>query len=582
MLKWYRKVRSYFWTAIFAAAWRRAMRGATDAPVPSFNLLIRRASVYDGSGAAPLLADVGLVGDRIAAIGDLSLLNGREEIDAAGMALAPGFINMLSWATESLIVDPNSESDLRQGVTLEVFGEGVSMGPLNAAMKRDLLLRQRDPRFPLDWTTLGEYLEFLERRGVAPNVASFVGATTLRVHELGYADRPPTPAELARMCDLVRDAMREGALGVGSALIYAPAAFAQPAELRALASAAAESGGGYISHLRSESTRLLDAIDELIDIARVTGTHTEIYHLKAAGAPSWPLMDAAIARIEAARGAGLDVSANMYPYLAGASGLDAAMPPWVQEGGHSAWIARLRDPVVRAQVIAEVAHPSPQWESLYAAAGSPENVLLLGFRSAPLQQYTGLTLAAVARERGQRPEETLVDLVLEDDSRVNAAYFMMSEDHVRRLLSLPWVSLCSDEESMAPRGDFARNTPHPRAYGAFARFLGHYVRERKVVPLAEAIHRLTGLPARNLRLRERGLIRSGYFADLVLFDPALIADRATYAQPQQFALGVSHVIVNGQLVLREGRLTGARPGRFVRGPGWHANAEKAAAAARAN
>jgi N-acyl-D-amino-acid deacylase len=362
--------------------------------------------------------------------------------------------------------------------------------------------------------------------------------------------------------------MREGALGVGSALIYAPAVFAGPAELEALALAAAEYGGGYISHLRSESGRLLEAIDELIAIARATGQHAEIYHLKAAGARAWPLMAAAIARIEAARAEGLDVSANMYPYLAGASGLDAAMPPWVQEGGHGAWLARLRDPVLRRQVVAQIAHPEPEWESLYAAAGSAGNVRMLGFHSPALQAYTGLTLAEVARRRGQSPEEAMVDLVLEDNSRVNVAYFMMDEATVRRQLALPWVSLCSDEESMAPRGAFLRQTPHPRAYGAFARFLGHYVRDEKIVGLAEAIRRLTSLPARNLRLRERGAIRTGWFADLVVFDPARIADRATYADPHQFATGVEHVVVNGQLALRDGRLTGARPGRVVRGPGW--------------
>lgn len=565
-MKLLRRSRNLFWGAVFSAVWRRARAGAGSPP--AFNLLLRGGLVYDGSGAAPRVADVGIVGDRIAAIGDLGGLRGRQELDVAGLAVAPGFINMLSWATESLILDPASESDLRQGVTLEVFGEGISMGPLNAAMRADLRLRQGERRFEVEWTSLGEYLEFLEKRGICTNVASFVGATSLRIHELGHADRAPSARELARMCELVRQAMREGALGVGSALIYAPAAFAAPAELEALACAAAEYGGGYISHLRSESTRLLEALDELLAIARHTRQHAEVYHLKAAGAAAWPLMARAIERIEAARAEGLDVSANMYPYLAGASGLDASMPPWSQEGGHTAWISRLRDPQLRSEIVAAIARPSPEWESLYAAAGSPENVRLLGFHAPGLQAYTGLTLAEVARRRGQSPEEAMVDLVLADDSRVNAAYFMMDEANVRRQLALPWVGLCSDEESLAPRGAFLRQTPHPRAYGAFARFLGHYVREQRLVELAEAIRRLTSMPAQNLRLRERGELRPGYFADVVVFDPARIADRATYAEPHQFAVGVEHVAVNGQLVLRDGRLTGARPGRAVRGPGW--------------
>ncbi len=566
-MNWLRRTRQLFWGAVFSAVWRRARQAAAPDPF-AFSLLLRRGLVYDGGGGPPFVADVGIVGDRVVAIGDLAPLRGRQEIDASGLAVAPGFINMLSWATESLILDPASESDLRQGVTLEVFGEGVSMGPLNTAMRAELRLRQGERRYEVEWTTLGEYLEFLEKRGISTNVASFVGATSVRIHELGHADRAPTPRELARMCELVRQAMREGALGVGSSLIYAPAVFARPAELEALACAAAEYGGGYISHLRSESTRLLEALDELIAIARRTGQHAEIYHFKAAGAQAWPLMEQAIARIETARAAGLDVGANMYPYLAAASGLDAAMPPWVQEGGHGAWLARLRDPALRRELVTQIAHPAPEWESLYAAAGSPDNVRMLGFHNPALQAHTGLTLGEVARRRGQSPAEAMIDLVLEDNSRVNAAYFMMDEANVRRQLVLPWVSLCSDEESLAPRGAFLRQTPHPRAYGTFARFLGHYVRDQKLVDLAEAIRRLTSLPARNLRLRDRGSVRAGGFADLVLFDPARIADRATYAEPHRFAVGVEHVVVNGQLVLRDGRLTGARPGRVVRGPGW--------------
>lgn len=565
-MKALRRVRQAFWGLVFAALWRR-IRDSGDTPPPAFSLILRGGTVHDGTGAPPIVADIGIVRDRIAAIGDLGWMRARTELDVSGLAVAPGFINSLSWATESLIEDPAAESDLRQGVTLEVFGEGLSMGPLNAQMRSDLRARRRESRYPVDWHTLGEYLEFLEKRGVAVNVASLVGATTLRIHELGHADRAPTARELARMQELVRVAMSEGALGVGSSLIYAPASFARPAELRALALAAAESGGGYFSHLRSESTRLLEAIDELIDIARATRAHAEIWHFKAAGRCNWPLLEAAIERIEHAREEGLDVSANVYPYLAGASGFDAAMPPWVQEGGQARWLERLRDPDIRAQVVKEIAEPSPSWESLYAAAGSAENVRLLGFRHAHLQSLCGQTLAEVAAARGCTPEQAIVDLVLEDESRIHAAYFMMSEDNLQRLLRLPWVSLCSDEEALAPRGAFLQHAPHPRAYGAFARFLGHYSRDLGLVPLTEAIRRLTSLPAANLRLGDRGVLRAGAMADLVAFDARAVRDLATYAQPHQFASGMRHVIVNGQLALRDGVPTGARAGRVVRGPG---------------
>jgi N-acyl-D-amino-acid deacylase len=569
-MKSLRRVRQAFWGLVFAALWRR-IRATGAMPPPAFTVLIRGGRIYDGTGVAPIEADIGLVGDRVAAIGDLAWMKGRTEIDASGLAVAPGFINSLSWATESIIEDPTAESDLRQGVTLEVFGEGLSMGPLNAEMRRELRLRRRDSRYPLDWQSLGEYLEFLEKRGVVPNVASLVGATTVRIHELGHTNRAPTAAELVRMQGLVRTAMTEGALGVGSSLIYAPAAFAGHDELRALALAAAEYGGAYYSHLRSESRHLLSAVDELIDIARATRTHAEIWHFKAAGRDNWPLLAEAINRIESARAEGLDVGANVYPYLAGASGFDAAMPPWVQEGGHAHWIERLRDPAIREQVVKEIEAIRPEWESLYAAAGSAENVQLLGFRHAALQEYCGLTLAEVAKKRGRTPAETIVDLVLEDDSRVHAAYFMMSEENLRRLISLPWVSICSDEEALAPRGAFLQHSPHPRAYGAFARFLGHYVRDETLLDLPEAIRRLTSLPANNLKLIDRGVLRAGAYADVVVFDPAQIRDLATYARPHQFAAGMRHVVINGQLALRDGVPTGARPGRFVRGPGAQRN-----------
>jgi N-acyl-D-amino-acid deacylase len=509
-----------------------------------------------------------MVGDRIAAIGALSSARADVELDAGGLAVTPGFINSLSWATESLLLDPCAESDVRQGVTLEVFGEGSSMGPITPAMKLEMLARQGQRRFDIEWATLGEYLELLERRGTVPNVASFVGAATVRVHELGHANRCASAPELRRMCELVRAAMREGALGVGSALIYAPGAYADTAELTALARSAALHGGGYITHLRSESNGVLAALEEALGIAADTRAHTEVYHLKVAGRANWHRLDEVLARIEAARARGLDVSANVYPYTAAATGFDAAMPPWTQEGGQEAWLARLRDPAVRTRVIAEMARPGENWENLYAAAGSPENVLLTGFRNDALRRYCGLTLGDVARARSRSPEETIVDLVLEDQSRMIAAYFVMSEENLRRQLALPWVSLCSDEEALAPRGAFLTRHPHPRAYGAFARFLGHYVRTEHVTTLSEAVRRLTSLPAQNFRLVDRGRIAPGYFADLVVFDPAEVADHATYAEPHRFATGVSHVLVNGEIVLRDGEMTGARPGRVVRGPGW--------------
>ncbi|MBM4192417.1 MAG: D-aminoacylase [Gammaproteobacteria bacterium] len=569
-MKSLRPVRQTFWGLVFAALSRR-VRDVGAIPPPAFSVMIRGGLVYDGTGAEPVEADIGLAGDRVAAIGDLGWMHGRTEIDASGLAVAPGFINSLSWATESIIEDPTAESDLRQGVTLEVFGEGQSMGPLNSEMRRELRLRRSESRYPLEWHSLGEYLEFLEKRGIVPNVTSLVGATTVRIHELGYANRAPTAAELIRMQALVRTAMTEGALGVGSSLIYAPAAFAGHDELRALALAAAEFGGAYYSHLRSESRHLLLAVEELIDIAKATRTHAEIWHFKAAGRNNWRLLAAAIDRIETARAEGLDISANVYPYLAGASGFDAAMPPWVQEGGHDKWIERLRDSSIREQVVKEIEGMYPEWESLYAAAGSAENVQLLGFRHAALQEYCGLTLAEVAKRRGRSAAETIVDLVLADDSRVHAAYFMMSEENLRRLLALPWVGICSDEEALAPRGAFLQHSPHPRAYGSFARFLGHYVRDEGLLGLAEAIRRLTSLPARNLSLTDRGVLRAGAYADTVIFDPWQIRDLATYAHPHQFAKGMRHVVINGQLALRDGAPTGARPGRFVRGPGAQRN-----------
>ncbi len=540
---------------------------AACTPAPEYDLVLRGGLIYDGSGHPPFAGDVALRADTIAAVGDLGRARGHTELDVTGLAVAPGFINMLSWATESLLHDGRAQSDIRQGVTLEVFGEGWSMGPLNEAMKADLKRGQSDITFDVAWTTLGEYLEHLERRGVSPNVASFVGATTVRIHELGYANRPPTPDELDRMRALVRQAMEEGALGLGSSLIYAPAFYASTDELVALSREAAAYGGMYISHLRSEGNRLLEAVDELITIAREAGLPAEIYHLKAAGRDNWPRLDAVIARVEAARAEGLRITADMYTYTAGATGLDAAMPPWVQEGGFEAWRQRLRDPALRQRLLREMRTPSGDWENLLQAAG-PEGTLLVGFRNEALRRYIGRTLAEVAAERGVSPEEAAMDLVVEDSSRVDVVYFLMSEENVRRQIALPWMSFGSDAAALAPEGVFLRSNPHPRAYGNFARLLGRYVRDEGLIPLEEAIRRLTTLPATNLGLRRRGALRPGYHADLVVFDPATIRDHATYADPHRYATGVVHVFVNGVQVLRDGEHTGATPGRVVRGPGW--------------
>ncbi len=562
--------RRFAWGVLLSAAVVLAGCATTPPaePAPRFDLIVRNGIVYDGSGAAGRRADVGINGDRVAALGDLLRATATHEIDAHGMAVAPGFINVLSWATESLLVDGRGMSDLKQGVTLEIFGEGESGGPLTEAMKEEIRKQQRDYTFEIDWTTLGEYLESMVRRGVSPNVASFVGATTVRVHELGQGDRDPTPEELVRMQDLVRQAMREGALGVGSSLIYAPAFFAETPELIALAQAAAESGGGYISHVRNESYRLEQAIEELIEITEAAGGHGEVYHLKAAGEANWGNMAKAIAKIDAARAAGLPVSADMYTYTAGATGLDAAMPLWVQAGGLDAWVARLRDPVLRAKVIADMKNPPPGEENLYRMAGSPERVLFIGFKSERLKPLTGKTLAEVMALRGTSAEDTIVDLVIEDHSRVDTVYFLMSEDNVRLGISQPWVSLGSDAAALAPEGVFLKSSTHPRAYGNFARLLGKYVREEQVITLGEAVRRLTRLPASNWKLEGRGCIDPGCYADVVVFDPQVIADRATYDDPQQYAVGIAQVLVNGVVVIRDGEHTGAKPGRVVRGPGW--------------
>ena len=537
------------------------------AATPQYDLVIRHGTVYDGSGAPGRPADVAIQGDRIAAIGNLGRSQGRQEIDATGLAVAPGFINMLSHSEESLIQDPRSQSELRQGVTLEVFGE-MSFGPLNERMKQEGRELQGDIKYDITWNTLDEYLRHLEQRGIAPNVASFVGAGTVRNYVVGEMNRPATAAEIEQMSALVDQAMREGALGLTTALIYTPDTFSSTEELVALSRVAAKYGGIYTAHIRSEGDRFLEAVDETLRIAREAHIPVEIFHLKAAGESNWPKMQQAIAKIEAARREGLQVTADMYNYTAGATGFDAAMPPWVQEGGVKAWIARLTDPAIRARVIAEMRQPA-QWESLYYAAGSPERVLLLGFKNDALKPLTGKTLAEVARQRGTSPEDTIIDLVIEDGTRVEVAYFLMSEDNVRRQIALPWMSFGSDAGSSAPEGAFLKSNPHPRAYGNFARLLGHYVRDEQVIPLSEAIRRLTTLPATNLHLERRGALRPGYYADLAIFDPATIADHATYENPHQYATGMKFVLVNGVTVIRDGEHTGALPGRIVRGPGTH-------------
>ena len=532
---------------------------------PQYDVVIRHGTVYDGSGAPGRPADIAIRGDTIAAVGDLGRAQGKQEIDATGLAVAPGFINMLSHSEESLIQDPRSQGELRQGVTLEVFGE-MSFGPLNERMKQEARELQGDIRYDLAWNTLDEYLRHLEQRGIAPNVASFVGAGTVRDYVIGAVNRAPTPAELEQMKSLVAQAMREGALGLTTALIYTPATFAGIDELIELSKVAAQYGGIYTAHMRSEGDRFLEAVDETLRIAREARIPVEIYHLKAAGEANWPKMQQAIAKIEAARGEGLQVTADMYNYTAGATGFDAAMPPWVQEGGVKAWIERLKDPAIRARVIDEMRHPA-QWESLYYAAGSPERVLLLAFKTDALKPLTGKTLAEVAKQRGTSPEDTILDLVIEDGTRVEVAYFLMSEDNVRRQIALPWMSFGSDAGSSAPEGVFLKSNPHPRAYGNFARLLGHYVRDERIITLPEAIRRLTSLPAANLHLERRGALQAGFYADVAVFDAATIADHATYDAPHQYATGMKYVLVNGVTVIRDGEHTGALPGRIVRGPG---------------
>ena len=539
-----------------------------------FDVVIRGGTVYDGSGKPGSVTDVGINADTIAFIGDLSKAVGKTEIDAKGLAVAPGFINMLSWAVETLIIDGKSQSDIRQGVTLEVFGEGNSMGPLNDKMKADALdamRRNPDYKYEIDWTTLGEYLESIEKRGISPNVASFIGATSVRIHELGYANRLPNAEELERMKTLVKQAMEEGALGVGSSLIYAPANYSNTEELIEICKVAGEYGGMYITHMRSEGNTIFGAIDETIRIAREGKLPAEIYHLKMGGKENWWKLDSVLAKIDRANKEGLKITADMYTYPAGATGLDASMPPWVQEGGIKEWIKRLQDPKIRKRALDEMRKPSDKWENLLLLAGGPDRVLLLGFANDSLKRFTGKTLAEVAKIYGKSPEETAMDLVITDSTRVDAAYFMMSEENIKRQIALPYVSFGSDAGSPATEGVFLKSNDHPRAYGNVARLLGKYVRDEKVIPLEEAIRKLTSLPASNLKIKRRGSLQSGYFADLAIFDPDKIQDNATFEKPHQYATGMIHVFVNGTQVLKNGEHTGAKPGRVVRGPGWKGN-----------
>ena len=540
---------------------------ATVNPAPTYDLIVRNGTIVDGSGGQPFTGDVGVRGDRIVAVAPHLDGVAPRTIDATGLAVAPGFVNMLSWANDSLIEDGAGESDVRQGVTLEVMGEGWSEGPLTEKMVADSLKQQGDIKHPISWRTLRQYQTFMEQRGIAPNIASFVGATTVRMHELGEDDVDPTPAQLAKMQNLVRAAMNEGAMGLGTSLIYAPATFAETPELIALATASAQCGGMYISHMRNESDNLIESVDELIAIAKASGGPAEIYHLKQAGRGNWGKLDGVIQRVEAARAAGVRVSANMYTYVAGATGLDAAMPPWVRAGGYDAWAARLKDPKIRARVIAEMKVKPVGWDNLYYQAASPDRVLFLEFKNPALKQYTGKTLAEVAKLRGTSPEDTAIDLVIADGTRVGTAYFLMDEANVARQTALPWMSFGSDAEASAPRGKFLMSSTHPRAYGNVARLLGKYVRDENRLSLTEAVRKLTSLPAANLGIKDRGLVRPGMMADLAIFDPATIADKATFEQPQQFAVGMRHVLVNGQPVLLDGQMTNARPGRAVHGPG---------------
>ena len=535
----------------------------------TYDILIKNGQIVDGSGKPSYVGDIAINADTIAAIGNLKNAKGRQEIDATGLVVAPGFINMLSWATESLIEDGKSQSDIRQGVTLEVFGEGWSMGPVtDASIKAIREIGYGNIVYDFEWETLGEYLEFLTKKGVSPNVASFVGATTLRINTVGFEDRAPTDEEMEQMKSMVKKAMEEGALGIGSSLIYAPAFYASTEELIELCKVASAYDGMYISHMRSEGNQLLESLDELIRIANEANIRAEVYHLKMAGTNNWNKFDAVVSKIDSARAAGLDITTDMYTYTAGGTGLNATMPPWVQEGGYEKWAERLQDPKIRKQLIKEMTTPTNEWENYMMAVESYDDMLLVGFKNDSLKYLTGKSLAEVAEMRKTSPEETAMDLVIQDGSRVGTIFFLMSEENVKKQLALPYMSFGSDEESSAPEGVFLETSNHPRAYGNVARLLGKYVRDEKVISLEEAIYKLTTLPATNLKIKKRGALKTGYFSDLAIFNPNEIQDHATFEKPQQFSAGMVHVFVNGVQVLKDGKHTGALPGQVVRGPGY--------------
>ena len=533
-----------------------------------YDTILRNGLIYDGNGGTPYKGDVAITADTIVAIGDLSKEKAKNEIDVKGMAVAPGFVNMLSWSNESLIQDGNSQSEIRQGVTLEVMGEGESMGPLNAAMKQQMEKGETDIKYKVEWNTLGEYLSWLEKKGISCNVASFVGATTIRQYVVGEDDRAPTSAQLDSMKLLVAQAMKEGAMGVGSSLIYPPAFFAKTDELIAMSSEAGKYGGSYISHMRNEGNQLFEALQELITIAKRAKVHAEIYHLKAAGKDNWWKMDSLVKMVEKARSSGIDVTADMYTYFASATGLTASFPPSLQDGGFGKLWQRLQDPKIREQMKKEMNTNATTWENTYYGAGGAAHVLLLGFKQDSLRKYTGKTLAEVATLRGSTPEETAMDLIVQDSTRIGVSYFSMTEDNIKKEIALPWVSFCSDAESEAPEGVFLKTNPHPRAYGNFVRVLGKYSRDEKIIPLQEAVRKLSKLPCTNLKIARRGELKAGNYADVVVFDPATVTDHATFAQPHQYATGILHVFVNGVQVIKNGEHTQAKPGRFVKGPGF--------------
>ncbi|MFL6499936.1 MAG: amidohydrolase family protein [Candidatus Udaeobacter sp.] len=558
-----------FWLGAFLTV-VFSMFGAQPSPSThegNFDVIIRNGTIYDGTGAEPQQADIAIHGDKIAGVGDFKSAKANTIIDAKGLAVAPGFINMLSWSTESLIQDGRSQSEIRQGVTTEIMGEGESMGPVNDRVREHKIREQTDIKYDIPWNTLAQYLQYLEKRGVSCNVASFIGATTIREYVIGYEDKQPTPEQLEQMRDLVRKEMEAGALGIGTSLIYPPAFYAKTEELIELCKVAAKYQGKYISHMRSEGNQLSQALDELLRIAREANIPAELYHIKAAGKKNWPKVDELLARIERAQNEGLNVRANMYTYTAAGTGLDACLPPWTEDGGYPELFKRLRDPATREKIKAEVQVDSDKWENLYLAAGSPDKILLVGFKSEKLKPLTGKTLAEVAKIRGKDPIDTAMDLIAEDESRISTVYHVMSEENVKKELRKPWISFGSDEASQVPESPFTKSNPHPRAYGNFARVLGKYVRDEKVLSMSDAIHRLSGLPATNLGLDRRGFLKEGMFADVVVFDPATITDHATFEKPHQYATGVKHVFVNGVQVIKNGEHTGGKPGRALSGPG---------------